>query len=122
MFVAAPPLSVDKVTSVLEGLADKWEEVGKELRIPKTTRRAIASENSENVERLRASVIFSLRTDPDASWRRLICWLDDSRDEDFQRTTATIRKYAEKLSGQSVSHIAASCTPAIGPMVAKPCI
>ena len=122
MFVAAPPLSVDQVLSVLGRLAGKWERVGHWLDIPETTRSAIKSEHTEDLDRLKSSIFFWLRSDPDASWRKLIYRLDRSRDEDFQRTADTIRKYAEKLSGQSVSHAVASCTPAIGAMVAKPCI
>ena len=105
MFVAAPPLSVDKVMSALQGLAEKWEKVGTNLSIPKTTLRAIKTENTEDVDRLRTIIIYWLHRDPEASWRKLIHRLDYySKDEYFQQTADTIRNYAEKLSGQSVSH------------------
>ena len=100
MFDAAPPLSVEQVLTVLEGLAGKWEEVGEELLVPETTMRAIASENSDNVARLRGIIIYWILRDPDASWRRLILRLDWSVDEDIRQTADTIRHYAEKLSGQ----------------------
>ena len=95
---------MDEVLSVLRGLAGKWEEVGELLDIPETTLRATKSENTEDVNRLQMCIIYWLQRDPEASWRRLIFRLDCSYDEDMRRTTDAITKYAEKLSGQSMSH------------------
>lgn len=103
MFVAVPPLTVDEVMSVLRGLAGKWREVGGELYISETTMNAIESEKSENIDRLRECIIYWLQWDPEASWRNLIFNLYKNSDEELQQTAYTIRKNAEKLSGQSMS-------------------
>ena len=101
-FLVAPPLSVDNVMSALEGLAREWEKVGQLLLVPEATREAIKYENSRDVDRLHAVIVYNLSKDPDASWRKLIICLDFSDNEDVRQGADSIRNYAEELSGQSV--------------------
>ena len=100
MFVVAPPLSVDRVMAALEGLEKVWDHIGACLRIPEATRRNIAEEHSEDVGRLRATVVQWLLSDPVASWRRLIWRLHEfGVREDVRQAAANIIKYAEELPG-----------------------
>lgn len=98
---AAPPLSVDKVVSVLESFTHKWRYVGEGLlQIPDKALKVIESEQSSDAERLRAAVRYWLLRDPLASWRKLIHMLDFENNDACRAVTKNIRSYAEKQRGQ----------------------
>ena len=99
-YFLAPPLSVDGVTTVLEGIAAKWKAIGILLCVPFATLDFISTEGGSNMERLRAVVRYWLLRDPLASWRRLMWELDCSQDCDIRAVADSIRTYAEKLIGQ----------------------
>jgi hypothetical protein len=84
--------------SVLEGLADRWIDVGDELRVPSLD--VIESEHATNFERLKAVVRYWIQHDPYASWRRLVWRFDGPSDTDLERVANSIRKYAEPIAGQ----------------------
>ena len=101
LFVVAPPLSMDSVMTVLEGVAGRWRGVGRWLSIPGHILIVISEEGGSDMERLRAVVRYWLLRDPQASWRKLIWQLDyDVDDPDLHAVADSIRNYAEKLTGQ----------------------
>ena len=97
--VVGPPLSVDSLMAVLEGVAGKWRSLGSELYVPARAIDVIASESTSDSQCLRGTLRYWIRHDPHASWRRLIWRLDWSEDADLRRLSDDIRRYAEKLTG-----------------------
>ena len=110
VFVAAPPLSVDRVMNALGELAEHWRDVGGELDIPDTALSAIEADNPTKKDCLKGAVRFCLYRCQFASWRHIISTLDymsgDSDYEDYhddlKRVYTKMRPYAERLTGQSV--------------------
>ena len=102
LFVVAPPLSVDNVMAVLGGVAHKWMLVGEELHIPDATLSYIDGECKDDLECLGRVVHYWLLKDPTASWRRLICGLYYTNDDDLLNVAYAIIEYAEKLTGQYI--------------------
>ena len=84
---------------VLEGLAERWRDVGERLSIPKASLEIIASDGDSDLERLRGVIRYWLMRDPYASWRRLIWRFHWSLYKDFRQLANSIIKYAEKLTG-----------------------
>ena len=96
--------------AALEGVAHKWREVGRRLRIPDATLSYIGG---DDMQKLRSVVHYWVLKDPLASWRRLIKNLYWSRDNDLIRVADNLRSNAEKLTGKQPSH-------AYGPVYAFP--
>ena len=84
--------------AVLKGLANRWEDISKELAF---NHKKFADGTSEE-EKLRAAIEYWLQWDPYASWRKLIWRLDISEDEEMCRVADNIRSYAEDLAGQKI--------------------
>ena len=92
---------MDSVFTVLEGVAGKWEDVGSWLYVPQQAMDVVASESTSDSQCLRGTLRYWIRHDPHASWRRLIWRLDWCEDADLRGLSDDIRRYAEKLTGQS---------------------
>jgi hypothetical protein len=86
--------------AVLEEAADLWRDVGGLLYVPDTTLKVIDSDNALNTARLRAVIIYWIRWDPHASWRRLVWKFDGSEDGVLRRAAGRMRSYCERLAGQ----------------------
>ena len=100
LFVVGPPLSVDRAMTALGGVAGRWRDVGSLLYVPGWTMDAIAMENKTDQERLRATLLYWIHHDPDASWRMLVCSLDYSEDADLIKVADEMRGFLEKLPGE----------------------
>ena len=90
--------------AVLEGVAERWSDIGEELYVPHATLDFISSEGGSEVDHLRAVVRYWLLRDPLASWRRLMWQLDQSDYHHLCAVAGSIRSYAEKLTGQHVNN------------------
>lgn len=91
--------------AVLKVLAERWRHVGGWLYVPAAAMDVIASENSSDLQCLRATVIYWLMHDPLASWRRLCFRFDWSGDSHLEKLAGDCRSFAEKLAGQSITSI-----------------
>ena len=89
---------MENVATILDRLP--WDDINEMLFISYPKLVAIESEFSTDKERLRALIQYWLLRDPYASWRRLIRQLDFNYSTAAIAASNSIRKYAEKLTGQ----------------------
>ena len=83
---AAPPnLTIDGAVRVVEGVQN-WRSLGGRLCVPR----------SKRGKQVKDIITYWIKTDPFASWRRLIRALDLIGEKGI---TSSIRHYAEPLAG-----------------------
>ena len=80
------------------------DDLGKYLGVPKSKRDEIRSQLSSEADQQRQAYInYFIEHDPDASWRSVICTLDEMNKPDSVEAADNIRHLAEAVPGRAGS-------------------
>ena len=90
------PLTVDKVVEAVDTVKRRWRRLGEELGIPSS---GYKLKHSNIKERLRSTIHLWLRSDPYASWRRIIQALDGIKEHEM---ADKLHHLAEPIAGMFI--------------------
>ena len=102
LFLLVPALTVENIMVALRGIEGRWDDIGRELYVPKETRQEIRSQCSTNSDCLRAVLLYALTLHPRSSWRCVIRALHEIKEH---RVAKQIQDYSEPVTGTHIKHI-----------------
>ena len=68
---ADPTLTTSNMLSVLRGVVERWEELGRNLAVGQSKRNEIRQHHWSNTDRMEALTTFFIRYYPIPSWQRI---------------------------------------------------
>ena len=82
---------------------ENTDRLGHYLGVPDSKRDKIESQFSREAQQRKAYINYFIDHDPEASWRRVICVLDDMNQPDSVEAADNIRHLAEAVPGRAGS-------------------